>query len=300
MKYLLILFFFCCQQCFCQCKTGDCNNGTGTYDFGWCIYSGQFKNGKPEGKGVMKYDDYTYEGNFKNGVEDGSGVITYKNGRKEQVVYANGTKQQALAKVDTANWKPLQGRDDECITGNCNTGFGTVQFPDGNKYVGWFVNKKRQGKGTFYFANGDRFNGTFNNDLRDEGTYTFNNGYSYTGTFKNDDFYNGVFTAPDGRTVSMKDGDVVEPPSLSLSSGENSSSGNGDCANTISCPHCHGRGYESKPIVQEMSWSVSDTYSVDRYGNRSVSLYGSSGRNRYEIPNYVACSRCGGKGYIRK
>jgi len=301
MKYIVfILLLFVPSSSFCQCKTGDCNNGTGTYDFGWCVYTGQFKNGKPEGKGVMKYDDYTYEGNFKNGVENGNGIITYKDGRKENANYIDGVKQETFAKVDTANWQTLHGQDDECITGNCLTGFGTVLFPSGNKYVGYFVNKKRQGNGVFYFANGDKYEGSFEKDLRNEGVYTFNNGYTYTGTFKNEDFYNGIFAAPDGRTVSMKNGVVIAPPQPEVSDVPNGTNGtsNAGCKNPITCPHCHGRGYESKPIVQDLSWSVGNTYSVDSYGNTVSTIYGSSGRNRYEIPNYVACSRCGGKGSI--
>ena len=94
------LFFFIClllmlRQANAQCKSGDCVNGKGVYDFGWCVYEGDFKDGKPNGKGVMKYDDYTYTGTFANGVEDGQGSITYKSGKTEQVLYSKGIKQKA-------------------------------------------------------------------------------------------------------------------------------------------------------------------------------------------------------------
>jgi hypothetical protein len=213
-KYMLLFFVFIAAKAYSQCKTGDCNNGRGTYDFGWCIYTGEFKDGKPNGKGVMNYDDYSYEGDFKNGVEDGKGIITYKNGSRESAFYYRGTKQKQDKKIAAADWKELEGQYIECVSGNCITGFGTMQFLSGNKYVGNFLNRKREGKGVFYFNNGDKFEGTWNADLKTNGTYTFNNGYVYTGSFFNDDFYNGTFAAPSGATAIMENGAVQAPPQL--------------------------------------------------------------------------------------
>ncbi len=93
-KLLLISFLFLHVYSFAQCKNGDCNNGIGTYDFSWCVYSGEFKNGKPEGKGRMTYDDYTYKGDFINGLEDGVGTIINRNGTVENEKYKNGIKQE--------------------------------------------------------------------------------------------------------------------------------------------------------------------------------------------------------------
>lgn len=213
-NFMFLFFVFITTTAYSQCKTGDCNNGRGTYDFGWCRYTGEFKDGKPNGKGVMNYDDYSYEGSFKNGVEDGKGILTFKNGTRESVFFYKGTKQKQDEKIAVSDWKDLEGQDIECISGNCITGFGTMLFPSGNKYVGNFINRKRQGKGIFYFNNGDKYEGTFKANLKDFGTYTFSNGYTYTGTFYNDDFYNGRFTSPMGTTAAMTDGAVQAPPKL--------------------------------------------------------------------------------------
>jgi hypothetical protein len=56
------------------------------------VYDGEFKNGKPDGTGTMKYSDYTYVGEFKNGVEHGKGVITYKNHKIEKTLFIDGKK----------------------------------------------------------------------------------------------------------------------------------------------------------------------------------------------------------------
>ena len=72
--YCLVVLLFAVKLAGAQCKSGDCTTGKGVYDFGWCVYNGEFKNGKPDGHGTMKYDDYTYTGPFSNGVEDGQGA----------------------------------------------------------------------------------------------------------------------------------------------------------------------------------------------------------------------------------
>lgn len=213
-SYILLFFVLISIKTYSQCKTGNCNNGRGTYDFGWCVYNGEFKDGKPNGKGVINYDDYSYEGIFKDGIEDGKGIITYKNGKRESAFYYKGTKQKQDEKVAAADWKELEGQYIECTSGNCVTGFGTMEFPSGNKYVGNFVNRKREGKGTFYFNNGDKYEGTFKADLKDNGTYTFSNGYTYAGSFYNDDFYNGTFSSAYGTSAVMKNGAVQAPPKL--------------------------------------------------------------------------------------
>lgn len=167
-----------------QCLSGNCKNGKGKYDFGWCVYEGEFVAEKPEGTGTMKYDDYTYTGTFKNGVEDGRGIITYKDGRKEEVLYSNGKKAEYKPVVlKEGEYKELKGKDLDCKTGNCQTGYGTYVFESGNVYSGNFLDFKLQGKGIFYFANGDVFEGEFANNKRVSGTYTYKAGGYYVGTY---------------------------------------------------------------------------------------------------------------------
>jgi len=42
----------------------------------------------------------------------------------------------------------------ECIKGDCNNGYGTYTYANGNKYVREFKDAKRNGLGTYTFANG--------------------------------------------------------------------------------------------------------------------------------------------------
>ncbi len=61
-----------------QCLSGDCVNGKGVYQSvkrGW-KYTGIFKNGKPDGKGKMVFNDGRfYEGDFSNGKYHGTGTM---------------------------------------------------------------------------------------------------------------------------------------------------------------------------------------------------------------------------------
>ena len=84
-------------------------------------YTGDVKNGKPNGLGVITYsDEDKYIGEFKNGERHGQGTYTFKSGKQIK-----------------GEWKDNQPN-----------GQGTDTFPDGEKYVGEFKNGKRHGRGT--------------------------------------------------------------------------------------------------------------------------------------------------------
>ena len=65
------------------CVKGDCNNGIGTYNFAYgprTSYTGQFKDGKPDGEGSFIENDDIYKGHFEKGKKNGNGILTVKNG----------------------------------------------------------------------------------------------------------------------------------------------------------------------------------------------------------------------------
>ena len=291
-----------------QCKSGDCTNGKGTYDFGWCVYTGEFKDGKPNGQGSMKYDDYTYTGWFSNGVEDGQGIITYKTGKTENVLYSKGVKSAAPVKINAANWKEIKGTNAGCINGNCETGYGTFKFPSGNVYTGNFVDEQRQGKGTMEFANGDVLEGNFNANAIVDGTYRFNNGYRFTGTWDNKgDMFDGLYYNPAGTAIRLDHGKVIAPePVYSLPANlprgaiivYGDMPGEKPCKNFDVCPKCGGRKVLSKPIVTKYSYTVPGNYSIDRNGNRHTDYAAVSNERTRTIPNYEVCDKCAGKGKI--
>ncbi len=65
------------------CVKGDCNKGIGTYNFAYgprTSYTGQFKDGKPDGEGSFIENDDIYKGHFEKGKKNGNGTLTVKNG----------------------------------------------------------------------------------------------------------------------------------------------------------------------------------------------------------------------------
>jgi len=127
-------------------------------------YVGEYKDGIPNGKGKLYYstDDnwnrLTYEGNFVNGIRQGKGTLTWKDGGKY---------------------------DGEWV--NDNMFNGTYYYPNGNKYIGYFLDSKRHGKGTFYWTNGDKYVGQWANNLRNgKGIIYYSDGTRFEGIFKDD------------------------------------------------------------------------------------------------------------------
>ena len=66
-------------------------------------------------------------------------------------------------------------------------GHGTNSYSNGDKYQGEYKNGKKDGKGIYEWKNGDIYSGDWKNDMKDgEGKYFFKNGDKFIGVFKMD------------------------------------------------------------------------------------------------------------------
>ena len=88
------------------------------------------------------------------------------------------------------NLPTLQFQNGDCyigpLAGSVPHGFGTYLFAGGNKYTGEFASGKPHGRGTLVFTNGDTYEGDFVQDMMaGEGVYTAANGDRFVGGFKN-------------------------------------------------------------------------------------------------------------------
>lgn len=267
-----------------QCRSGDCNAGSGEYDYGWCVYKGQFRDGKPDGEGEMRYDTYTYTGHFARGLEDGEGTIAYRDGRKETVIYKAGRKVARPAALAAGAYKPVTGTDPACLSGDCINGQGTYQYPSGNKYVGVFSNRKREGEGSVFFANGEKFSGTWRADLMVSGTYTFANGAVYTGSFDGQGDLRDGKLVKGGIEVPYVAGVAFVPPPrkvvVTRSAAPNPAAAS-EAAYRPMCMTCHGLGRIHKTI----SWSE---------GRTEVR----NGIRQDVLGEYNTCSGCNGSGHV--
>jgi hypothetical protein len=103
-----------------------------------------------------------------------------------------------------------------CEEGDCYNGFGTYvwkngdtddrSWAEGDKYIGYFLNGKMHGQGTYSFFKGDLYNGSFINGMRSGyGTFIYKNGDKYDGRFLFDKKNGkGILTNKKGITKSVQ------------------------------------------------------------------------------------------------
>jgi len=182
MKAAGLLFFFfvttvSAQSSLPECRGTDVSRwtncqGTATYPIG--KYIGEFRDGKPHGRGTGIFaDGDKYVGEHRNGLRSGQGTYTYVNGNQYVGEY----------------------RDDK------RHGHGTYTFANGNTYVGEHRDSKIHGRGTYSFANGEKYVGEFKDEkYHGLGAYTFADGKKYVGKFKDGKYDGqGIFFFVDGR-----------------------------------------------------------------------------------------------------
>ena len=106
------------------------------------IYVGEWKNGKPDGKGKSTWNrtQAYYEGDWKNGKWHGNGIRYWGESGK----HANDKYE--------GEWK-----DDEM------DGFGNYYWADGSYYVGEWRNGVQHGKGIYTFSNGEKLESIWRN-----------------------------------------------------------------------------------------------------------------------------------------
>ncbi len=152
-----------------NCSGNYWNNCKGVFTFkpdhpNWpgATYTGEWKNGKPDGNGTGMYPNgANYVGQLKNGLAHGYGVFSYDDG---------GTY--------VGQWK-----------NDKREGQGTITYADGDKYVGQWKNHKREGQGTQNWPDGSKYVGQFmNNMVHGQGIMTYADGPVNEGIWKDDEF----------------------------------------------------------------------------------------------------------------
>ena len=195
-------------------KDGQMNEqGTMTFQNG-NNYTGNFKDGQMNGQGVLIENGISFQGDFVNGQKaysgnldingrhDGNGRLVFQNGdvyegefKKNQidgqgtVIFQNGDVYTGLVKNGTVNsllqkssmiFGKLPGLLDKVLdinnVNNVINGIGVMNYNNGNKYTGNFVNGKRDGKGIYIDnLNNTTYDGDWsNNEQSGIGTLTDN------------------------------------------------------------------------------------------------------------------------------
>ena len=109
-------------------------------------YSGEWKNGKPNGQGALISSNgkNKYVGSFINGLFNGAGIMDYESGGKHFGSWKDGK----INGEGTHTW--IDGRK---YVGNwvngAMSGWGVLTTPDGNTYTGEFKDGQRNGQGSY-------------------------------------------------------------------------------------------------------------------------------------------------------
>lgn len=108
---------------------------------------------------------------------------------------------------------PLFAQEVGCVSGDCRNGKGYYYYSNGDKYIGEFTEGKRHGHGAYYFANGNVYKGEHHHNQRHGyGTYKWKNGDVYVGEYQNNDRHGeGVYQFANGvkQEGIWKDGTFV-------------------------------------------------------------------------------------------
>lgn len=293
---ILILLFITQIQSFAQCLSGNCKDGFGKYDFGFAVYEGNFKAGKPNGQGTMDYGGGDkFIGNFTNGQEDGDGQL-YKKNIPQAVTYVNGKVKVRVVQTNIgANAPTIEG----CLEGDCYNGFGRIKFPSGNLYEGNFVFGVRNGQGKFVFASGNVLTATFKDNEPVEGSFfyvnedtTFYGSFNADGTPKTGDYKYPINRA----TVTIVNGVItnIDNPVAREADEKAEREKEGKI-----CSKCSGKGMCQGAAYAQTTESY---YTVNTYksnGNLYSSSDGNVGRKTTMVtPPPTRCSQCNGTGKV--
>ncbi len=135
------------------CLSGDCQNGQGVFAYpDGSKYEGQFRGGKFQGSGTFFFGNGDkYVGNFKENYPNGYGTRFLKDGSQEIGQWKQG---------EFIGASLVQSGKVGCVSGDCESGQGTYVYKEGAaKYVGTFQHNLPHGYGVCTYANGDRYEG---------------------------------------------------------------------------------------------------------------------------------------------
>lgn len=140
------------------------------------------------GFGIYNYNSKCiYRGNWKNGKREGMGKMRYGCECKECILF--------FYNYDDCNGKYIGHWKDDM-----REGIGIMEYGDGSIYKGYWNKDKRYGYGILESKDGSIYDGSFSNDMKNGyGIMEYNNLLRYEGDWKNDfrHGYGVVFDASD-------------------------------------------------------------------------------------------------------
>jgi hypothetical protein len=117
------------------------------------VYTGDFEEGKPHGRGKFEYSTKgVYEGGVRLGEPYGRGTLSFADGSR-LIAEFSGDKLPTSGRIEYANGTKYEG---ELSNGINAHGRGRLTYIDGSAYVGEFRNGKPDGEGYAEYTDGLR------------------------------------------------------------------------------------------------------------------------------------------------
>ncbi len=167
--------------------SGDCTE-TLDYANGTATYVGNTKNGAPQGKGTLNFNNGTsLTSNFNHGNPDGDVVLKYQDGNSYEGGYSNNVL-NGFGKYTSTNYTSSGNYVNGKIA---KTGQRTIIYKDGLKKV---INYDNPTKSTINFVSGIEFVGTLDeNDKYVNGRMNYKDGNYFVGEFKDGKRVKGTY-----------------------------------------------------------------------------------------------------------
>ena len=151
------------------------------------VYEGEFKHGKPNGKGSMtSYDNKTiYDGDWVNGKREGNGKLIIS----DEYNYTGPFENDCFSGSGGVLCDNIGNIYEGDFEKNKFEGYGHYKMSNGDTYIGEFKEGLFHGKGQYNDNEGNLFDGEFKNGKKDgEGVLIKKDGEKLEGKFKNDLF----------------------------------------------------------------------------------------------------------------
>jgi S1-C subfamily serine protease len=117
--------------------------------------------------------EYKYDGQLKKGISHGQGTFTYKNGATCTGIWNGDFTGKNIVCTSATGRKYYEGE----LKNRKRDGYGTAYFENGDKYIGQYKDDKREGQGTYYHVNGNKYVGEFKDGQRNgKGTIFYADG----------------------------------------------------------------------------------------------------------------------------
>jgi len=164
------------------------------------IYSGFYKDGIPNGKGVYTAKTYEYNGDFSNALPDGKGKFLMIKDDDEEEGLTEGTFYEGDWSEGSMTGYGIHFQNGDTREGNWVDGElhgkGKIKCENGDEYDGTWEHGNMHGKGTYIWADGEKYEGDWENDnIHGKGVRIYADGSRYEGDWENDNRHGkGTYT----------------------------------------------------------------------------------------------------------